>query len=82
MFTMIETATLPAWVHNKYPVWIRHYPHGRTPYWQAYRSLKKPKVGQMPWAVDNKRIGPEEGFKTLDEAVQACEPYLTKFSTD
>jgi hypothetical protein len=70
MFKMTETNTIPAWVHNEHPVWIRYYPLARTPYWQAYRSLKKPKAGQMPWAVDNKKIGDENGFKTLEDAEQ------------
>lgn len=76
MFTMIETATGLAWIHNSKPIWIRFYDTANPPYWQAYRAVKKTKIGQMPWAVDNKRIGSERGFATLEEAIEAAEAYI------
>jgi hypothetical protein len=76
MFTMIETATGPAWIHNSKPIWIRYYEDVNPPYWQAYRAVKKTSIGQMPWAVDNKRIGGERGFPTLEAAIEAVEALI------
>jgi hypothetical protein len=72
MFTKQETDTGTVWMHDSGMIWIRHYDLVSRPFFQAYRALKKPKAGQMPWAVNNKRIS-EEGFATLDEAMQEAE---------
>lgn len=64
-------------VHQTKAVWIRHYPlDPRGESWQAYRSLHKPKKGQSPWAVDNKRIGSESGFRSYAEAEKAALSYI------
>lgn len=60
-------------MHDSGMIWIRHYDLVSHPFFQAYRALKKPKLGQMPWAVDNRKIGTERGFETLDQAMQEAE---------
>jgi hypothetical protein len=73
MFTKQESPTGTVWMHDSGMIWIRHYDLVNHPFFQAYRALRKPKAGQMPWAVDNKKIGTERGFMTLDQAIQEAE---------
>jgi len=73
MFTKQESNTGPVWMHDSGLIWIRHYDLVSRPFFQAYRALKKPKSGQMPWCVNNKKIGTDHGFATLEEAMQEAE---------
>ena len=61
------------WLHKSKPVWIVEYSasrlHGR--FFQAYRPVQPVPIGRDPWTVDNRRIGPEDGFQTLQEAAEA-----------
>jgi len=72
MFTKQKTVTGTVWLHDSGMIWICYYDFARRPFFQAYRAIEKPKAGQMPWAVKNKRIS-KEGFATLDDAIQEAE---------
>ena len=75
MFTKQESPTGTLWMHDSGMIWIRHYDLVSRPFFQAYRALEKPKKGQMPWAVNNKKIS-EKGFATLDETIKEAEQSL------
>lgn len=68
--------------HASAPIWIVHYgPTNRMgEHWQAYRAIAYIPKGRDPWSVDNKRIGPDSGFRSLEEAKQAAEQCLTETS--
>jgi hypothetical protein len=63
------------WQHDQYPVWVVHYPatHRAAAHYQGYKAVERVPNGRVPFTVDNRRVGPEFGFKTLDEAMIACE---------
>lgn len=68
--------------HAREPYWVVHY--GETnrmgEHWQAYKAIAHIPKGREPWSVDNRRIGPDSGFKSLEEAKQAVEQCLTATS--
>ena len=62
-------------LHTEKPVWVVHYEatnrHGE--HWQAYRAVLPVPKGREPWSNDNRRIGPETGFKSQEEAMNAAD---------
>ena len=62
--------------HDTLPVWIVKQPHfdGRSAFYQGYIAVGKLIKGRHPCmgGVDNRRVGDERGFKTLDEAARAA----------
>jgi hypothetical protein len=66
------------WQHLTAPVWIVRYEGiegsntHRYDKYQAYRAVEKMPNGRDPWTVDNRRIGPENGYSTLDKAFIAA----------
>jgi len=75
MFQKVERAPHSAcWVHETKPHWIVHYPATRVmgEHYQAYRAVERVPEGRKPWSVDNRRIGSPDGFRALDEAMQAA----------
>lgn len=81
---MTETIVLPSgWhrisrafgecvAHETLPVWVVEYPstYVRQRHFQAYIATEKLINGQHPCegGVDNKAVGPSEGFQTLEAA--------------
>ena len=61
------------WVHKTKPVWIVHYDavEGRVEFWQPYRAIAKVKRGAAVWSADNKRVGDERQFRSLEAAMLA-----------
>jgi hypothetical protein len=55
----------PEWRHPTQPMWAVFYPAtwARADHWQAYRSV----------GTSNKRVGDENGFASLEDAIAACE---------
>lgn len=75
MFKQVERAHCSSvWLHETKPHWIVHYPATRVTgeHYQAYRSVERIPAGRKPWTVDNRRIGTQDGYRTLDEAMQAA----------
>lgn len=64
----------PVHLHNAKPVWVVHYPatQDRAEFWQGYRAVVKVPSGRMPWTVDNRRIGSDRGFPSLEAALVAA----------
>lgn len=64
----------PIYLHNTAPVWVVQYEatQDRAQFWQGYRPVAKVPAGRMPWSVDNRRIGTDRGFPTLDAALAAA----------
>lgn len=62
------------WTHPTQPIWVKFYPQTpvRVAHYQAYRAVAKVPAGRKPWSVDNRRIGDELGFASLDAAIAAC----------
>ena len=62
-----------AWVHKEKAVWIIEYreTRNRAKHYQAYRAIHPVPKGRMPWTIDNRRIGSEDGFQTLTQAMEA-----------
>lgn len=62
-------------VHKSQPVWIVGYPavEGvRAAYWQGYRAVPPLAKGRTNvWANDNRRIGNERGFPSVEAAIAA-----------
>lgn len=48
-------------------------PFVRAAHWQAYKAVKRVPTGKLPWSVDNRRIGPEHGFRRLRNLVNFLE---------
>jgi hypothetical protein len=63
----------PCHVHASKPLWVVHYPAtmDRAEHWQGYRAVAKLPAGRDPWTVDNRRIGSERGFASLEAAIAA-----------
>lgn len=62
-------------IHRTAHVWIVHYEvtgNMKPSFYCAYRAAAHVPKGRDPWAVDNKRIGSQEGVRTLKEAVALC----------
>lgn len=64
----------PVYARRDAPVWVVHYPAtmDRAEYWQGYRAVAKVPAGRAPWAVDNRRIGSDRGFPSLEAAIAAA----------
>lgn len=65
----------PLYVHKDRQVWIRFYPaiEGvRAAWWQGYRAVMKVPAHREPWSIDNRRIGDERGFASLEAAIAAA----------
>lgn len=62
-------------VHKSQPVWIVGYPAVagvRGAHWQGYRATQPlPKGRTNVWANDNRRIGDERGFGSIEAAIAA-----------
>jgi hypothetical protein len=77
-FNKVERDCGFVWMHDSAPVWIVKYdaittgPHRRAAFYQAYRAVQPVPKGRMPWSIDNRRIGTEDGFATLTAAQQAA----------
>ena len=67
------------WLHDSGSSWVVAYPavHNRLPVFRAYRAINPVPAGRMPWTIDNKRIGPEDGFLSLEQAMRAVEAFPT-----
>lgn len=63
------------WLHNSKPVWVRCFPPTMKTqmHYRAYKAIERVPAGCDPWTVNNRRIGSDFGFKTLEEAAQAGE---------
>jgi hypothetical protein len=63
----------PLYVHASRQVWIRFYPatEVRGAFWQGYRAVKPVPAHRAPWSIDNRRIGTDRGFASLEAAVAA-----------
>lgn len=74
-FILTDRPHQSSWVHKSRPIWVTHYPSTRlrAAFFQAYRAIQKVPAGRAPWTVDNRRIGSEDGFETLEQAVHAAE---------
>ena len=63
----------PVYLHNEKPVWVVQYDatEVRPEHWQGYYAVAPVPKGRMPWSVDNRRIGTERGFPSLEAAITA-----------
>lgn len=61
------------WLHKSRPVWLVEYPKtvDRAKFYQAYKADQPVKTGAFPWSLNNRRVGSDRGFPTLEEAAQA-----------
>jgi hypothetical protein len=68
----------PTLLHKSAPAWVVNYPAtlDRAEHWQAYRAVAPVPAGRMPWTVDNRRIGSDRGFPSIEAAVAACEAFV------
>ena len=77
-FTQVDRGGFPVWVHKTAPVWICHYEaiedsqSFRHEFYQPYVPVEKLKPGRAVWAHNNKRVGKEGAFRTLEAAMQAA----------
>lgn len=75
------------WVHRTAPVWIVQYEaiegsRGfQREFWQPYRAIGKVERGAAVWSANNKRIGDEAEFRSLDAAMQAARAYIESNAT-
>lgn len=61
------------WLHDSHQAHIVYYepvPGIRDGFFQAYRASKQ---SDRPWSIHNKRIGTEDGFRSLEAAMAAVE---------
>lgn len=74
MFREAVRLTGPFWVHDTLPRWIVHYP--ATPqlseHYQAYEAIEPVPKGRNAWSVNNKRLGSQDGYRTLEAAMAAA----------
>lgn len=86
-FDAIERNGERVWMHKAAPVWVVHYPGiagslvARYDCWRPYKAIEKVRHGVMPWSVNNKRIGPDDGFPSLDAALEAAAQVASSFAT-
>lgn len=65
----------PRYVHKDRQVWIDFYPAVdgvRPAFWQGYRAVKPVPATRAPWSIDNRRIGTDRGFASLEAAIAAA----------
>lgn len=60
------------WLHNTKNVWIVEYQASRIRphHYQTYKAVQPVPKGRMPWTIDNRRMGPEDGIETLEQAAK------------
>ena len=81
-FDAVDRGYETIWVHKTAPVWIVHYEaiegsrDFRHEFWQPYRAIAKVKRGAKVWSADNKRIGTEAEFRSLEAAMAAAVAYV------
>jgi hypothetical protein len=63
------------WKHKTKIAWIVFYDKPIAPFYEAFtvKAYVKNKQNVTPWALDNERLSNGDGYKTLDEAMQAVE---------
>lgn len=73
-FTQVDRNAGTTWLCDTRPVWVVHYPTtpARNEFYQAYKAIQPVPRGRMPWTVDNRRIGTDQGFRTLQDAMGAA----------
>lgn len=73
-FVLTQREGGECWLHFARPMWIVRYPatDARAEHYQAYRAVMPVLPGRKPWSVDNRRIGGDRGFATLEQAVRAA----------
>lgn len=78
-FDAVERNGETIWVHKTAPVWVVHYSaiedsqSFRREFWQPYRAIEAIRKGRQVWTANNKRVGKEGEFLTLEAALQAGE---------
>ena len=74
VFELVHRPYGDCWLHKDKPVWIVEYSATkvRARHFQAYRAVQPIPKGRDPWSIDNRRIGTEDGFDTLEEAENAA----------
>ena len=75
-FTWIERGFVPILMHNTKPIWIVFYEAHkgiRAAFYQAYKAIHPVPKGRNAWSIDNRRVGDEDGFETLEAAMAAVE---------
>lgn len=80
-FTKVQRPTDDVMLHMDAPVYVVHYPatYARAEHWQAYRAVAHLPRGRFPWTVDNRKLS-QDGFPTLEAALQAADEFAQKFS--
>lgn len=70
-YTLVERPHGSCLLHNTKPVWIVEYSATqiRPRHWQTYKAMHKVPKGRDPWTINNRRVGPENGIATLEQAV-------------
>ena len=75
-FAIVSRPTGQVLAHKTLPVWIVHYSKtsARGAFYQAYIATGTLLEGQHPCVggVDNRRVGSEDGFETIEEACRAA----------
>jgi hypothetical protein len=76
-WNLVHRPTGSCWAHDSLPVWVVAYPAtlDRATFHQGYIATAKLIHGQHPCegGVDNRRVGGERGFASLQEAQDATE---------
>lgn len=73
-FTKRKRPTGIVWVHKSLPVWVVLYeamPGRHKTHYRAYRCIDKVPKGRELWTVDNRSVGPQDGFQSLTAAMRA-----------
>lgn len=74
-FETIQRPTGEVLAHKTLPIWVCYYPLAvRGAFYQGYIATGKLIKGQHPCigGVDNRRVGHEDGFRTVEEACAAA----------
>lgn len=72
-FQLVRREFDRVWLHDSHQAHIVYYepvPGIREGFFQAYRSSKP---SERPWSIPNKRIGTEDGFRSLEAAMAAVD---------
>lgn len=76
-FRVVRRPGQRVWLHVSKPVWIVFYPF--MEFFQVYRAIEHVPEGRNPWTIDNRVIGPKEGFTSLAAAMRAaCKATVSK----
>ncbi len=70
-YTTVDRQHGSCLLRNDKPVWIVEYSETRTrpKRWQVYEPMHPVPKGRDPWTINNRRLGPEDGIATLEQAV-------------